>query len=96
MPRYDFLCATCGETREVTVSYAEADDLTLVCRACGDDMTRAISSGFALHGGAHDDAAPTHAHPPGHKCGSCASATRLDRPNPFAADLPQAPSREES
>lgn len=99
MPTYDFRCQTCRAERPVTTSHEEAVTLSLVCTRCGGTMVKVPSSFTVLtRVGAGGDRPGTlspgdghparHHHLPGQRCGTCADAVSLDRPNPFADDLP--------
>ena len=41
MPRYDYACSKCGETKEVTHGYQE--QYTDRCEHCGGEMTRVFN-----------------------------------------------------
>ena len=94
MPLYDFRCVGCAAEREVTVPLRAADDLTLICTACGGTMRRALSRspGLVVIAASPSPAAPESLGVErknrafgGKTCED--HAVRLTRPNPFATDL---------
>jgi putative FmdB family regulatory protein len=93
MPLYDFRCDGCAAEREVPVPLRAADDLTLICTACGGTMRRALTKAPGLVITASPSPA-AEALAGNRKHGAFGAKTcedhavRLTRPNPFATDRP--------
>jgi hypothetical protein len=94
MPLYTFRCESCAASKDVIVSYEASRSLTLVCVACGGDMSVApvLAVGvapsrkfLAIESAAREN--PRASKRCGHNNACRCGGIRLSRPNPFASQL---------
>ncbi len=93
MPFYTFRCGDCDASREIMTDLGSANDLELVCMACGGSMTKApvmkltvIGPATAAQQAANDSKAEQALKPCGHNY-QCRCGIRMTKANPFKQEI---------
>ncbi len=97
MPLYTFGCQDCGASREVLIDLKAAQDMELICTACGGAMLRRPVLSINIVGEAivarrqvrEAEAEKMFRKACGHSH-QCRCAVRLKRPNPFSQEIRKA------